>query len=347
MRLYFISDIHKGKAFPYATTVSRTRFRQKQLVAGKVLFGLPGIKVGMGDLFDSYLTSVPTLMDGAVMLADATSTYLMAGNHDKSKNRNDMSSFQYLEQLSTNSQVKFVYNEPVIFTVPLNDNRMVEVYMIPHQLTQELFDAQILKAAESKPQGRIRILVLHCNQGDFPGKQSENYLTTAQLSMLAKFDKIVSGHEHGAKRIYNMEYPGSVVPCSFGEFNERYLLYFDTSTCEFGRQEFDTLPGFPSFHYRKMTAQEFLADDVADVLAEFIEVTGDVTPSENVAITQKAMGLLTTHPSLIACKPNVNVITSVQQVGEDAVAATENWLAAVMAKLSHEGQLYLTDHLGE
>ena len=343
--IVFITDVHLGLRFPYTTHVTKDKVAKMQHEALKALHMLPGKKAILGDLFHSFMPTAATLCQAINVLNDAyergtgrETVTVLAGNHDESKIRTDASGLDLLADLMSGS-IGFVIDQHRVMVM---DN--VELYLIPHQLTQELFDAAIKVAAESTPKAVIRILCLHCNQGDFPGNQAENYLSTEQLKTLSGFDKVVSGHEHSAKTVMNMEYPGSVVPCSFAEFDQRYVLSVHAITGEFHRTKYEDIPGFPDYSYARMDVNDFVAAAPDAIGAKFVEVTGIVSPAESVALTSAITKRLSDGTQL-AIKPAVTIQNS-ELVGDApaALANVENWWSVVQSRLNPEGNAYFNTY---
>ena len=341
--IVFISDGHLGLRFPYTTTGSQSRYLKMQLDALQSLLDLKGTKVIMGDLFHSFMPSALTLCQAFQLLAGRRDVIVMAGNHDKSKTRTDSSGLVLLQQMlaevgvgDVGEETVFVVNEPSIQYV-----NNTALYLIPHQLTQEMFDAAIAKASTFKDDSVKKILVLHCNQGDFPGTQAENYLSTEQLKTLSNFDKIISGHEHSAKTVANMVYPGSVVPCNFAEFGNRYLYTFDSVLWEEHVIPYNTIPGFPDFSFDRVPYEDFINPDLRGVHSKFTEVYGVVSPADSVKLTKRIVELLNSDFK-IAIKPAVTIQANelAGQAPAD-LADVETWWDVVTSRLSQEGNTYL------
>lgn len=156
-----------------------------------------------GDLFDSYNVPLRSLIQvSSVLLQHPKKVWIIAGNHDLSKNTLKMSSLQFFSEWSAmnSSNLEFVFEPQAI-----DEN----ITVIPHMPNQELFD-------EAVGQASANILITHCNyENNFAVEKDHSLNLTKKQA--AKFKMVISGHEHNARTIGNVHMIGSFAPCNVQE----------------------------------------------------------------------------------------------------------------------------------
>ena len=225
-----IGDAHLGHTWG-AHSVSQTRQQLKNAYFDAVREA--GVKYGrklisVGDFFDKTHNDETTIFR-AITQADDYFLAILAGNHDIENKKGSLSSFQFMDLTIEDNPIHMSYaenlSEPFFSEFTLCPE--VCVIMVPHHLSQELFEkaleAAAKRAAQLKPTKAI--LVAHCNYGESGGKSdSDLYLTPKlQASMEEFFDLIFLGHEHLPAQIGRTYITGSCQPCNFGELGPRFF----------------------------------------------------------------------------------------------------------------------------
>jgi hypothetical protein len=126
------------------------------------------------------------------------------------------------------------------------------------------------------------------------------------------------------------------------------LLEWDSATGEFSLiPTVDVIPS-AAHRYADYTAEDILAGCEIHPGVTFATVSGDVSPSDNIALTKAIQKVLHAHPTLIACKSQVNVIRQGVKTGEETQpdqVKTLSWIDEVMTRLNFEGQTLLNNRL--
>lgn len=167
-KVRIVGDTHIGKRFPFTTAQTSNKFAQLQdLVLAGIKFEAPYI-IQLGDLFDGYSVSDTSLVKGYNFSQGKVT--VISGNHDKSNNTDKPSA---LNLLRTELGMDVVWDKPAFNAI---DNTCFMA--IPHQLTQDDFEAELEKACTvSFVEGvKHKVLLLHCNYGEREGTKTENYL---------------------------------------------------------------------------------------------------------------------------------------------------------------------------
>jgi DNA repair exonuclease SbcCD nuclease subunit len=362
-KILFIGDVHLEHSFPHSIASGRERYRDKQLAVLASLAKLPDTKrVYLGDIFDKYNVSVRSFLDAYRLIGCDSEALVLAGNHDFSKNIDTKGSLQMMADMPNLSASVAV--TPRVEMIRASNN-VLGITMLPHQLTQELFDSEIASLVSTNKRGsNPQVLILHCNYGDWDGKSFENYLTTEQHNQLASiFDLIVSGHQHdtsvhfpkdksmdanGGFPFGTLVFPGSLLPVNFGEMGSKSILTWESTTGEFQFVPTDYITLDAKYQYEDYPAESLIAGHPLHPGVTFATVSGDITPSDNIALTKAIQKVLHAHPTLIACKSQVNVIRQGVETGEEIkpdLSKTLSWIEEVMTRLNFEGQTLLNNRL--
>lgn len=324
MKIKLIGDIHLGKKFPYTTQRSAEYFEDWRT---KILeTHTSSIGIQLGDLFDSFSVSDHTLIQGYRWMQGAQA--VLSGNHDVSNNTDKTSAIKLLKD---NLDVKVIWQEPEQLRI---GNTVF--HLVPHQLTQELFE-QCLDNLKTEL-GWVNVLLLHCNYGDRLGTATENYLRRDNAKEVCKkFHLVVSGHEHNFSGHKNLIMLGSIMPFSFGEMTDKFIMEYD---CDTGEHEL--IRTFKSDCYKQLSFQEFLDSPVGKF--EFIEVVGNPDPGPASDIL-KRIAYLYKETDVIAVKNSTVIYRHEKQVGE--IQDVQDWLADVKRNCDAEHREILEQLLGE
>lgn len=226
---YLIGDAHLGKSFKSKDIPLEMKGKREELLIEKFIdrffYGLEAITetdfmegiIQLGDLFDSPNVDYNTLLLAYRTLLDAESKgvpcYILAGNHDLSKDLNRKSAMEILAEMFRDSKhIHFIINEPVL----IND----DVLIVPYSH---------FKTVEDQVKDYIGIakeVYGHFNVEDF-----------AYLS--ANFEYVYTGHIHKPEQLGNVLVIGSIMPLTFGEdTNNRFM-----KTCSLEEYEKDVAEG--------------------------------------------------------------------------------------------------------
>jgi DNA repair exonuclease SbcCD nuclease subunit len=324
MKIKIIGDIHQGKKFPYTTQKSSITF---EALHSKILAKhTTGKFLQLGDLFDNYSVSDRTLVQGYRWMENCAAA--LSGNHDVSTNIEKPSAIKLLkDELGVNVIWKDVY---------VMDMGATRFHFVPHQLTQSDFDACL---DNLKPKlGAINVLILHCNFGNREGVITENYLRYDVAKRLTKNFLIISGHEHNmSKPMDKVIMLGSIMPFSFGEMKDKYILEYD-----YGTGEHELINTWSSANYAQLSYEEFL--ERSKFLEEFVEVTGRIEVSQAAEINKK-IAFLYKNTDVVAIKNSTAIYRHEKEAGD--LVKAEDWLDQVRKQCSKEQELVLDELLGE
>ena len=330
MIIRFVGDIHLGKRFPYTTNASSPRFEglRYDILRQVLMKDSPAFIVMLGDLFDGFNVSSRVLVEGySIVNRNTPKVIVLAGNHDKSNNTDEPSSLQLLDDPLDSARI--VWEEPEILRFTEGSDTLI--VLVPHQLTQEKFENALLQAkAMSKAHASsTKILCLHCNWGDREGAPTENYLRTDMATeLLTEFTKIISGHEHNRHAPKKgVEMLGSIMPFSFGEMTDKWLLDYDTNLQEFTFQKIWPVKEFSQRTYETMTAAG---------VTQFMEISGEVTVDQAAAVNRKIAEWHKDQHGLIAVKNSTRLIKHEVVISNDQEAEKVHWTDRARAEMSDQ-----------
>lgn len=214
--LTIINDTHLGVNRVAGTTPrSALALRDYALTSFERLVNEARPLCILGDLFDQY--TVPNsdfLMTYQILhnhCASGTPLYLVAGNHDLSKDSSRMSSFELLGRLLTAQFPNAVLLMEPGWVQP-------GIWVIPHCINQDRFD----DALANVPEG-TKFLLLHANYNNFHAEQADHSLNVSEaqaLELVNRGIKLIFAHEHqyrtaldGAVLVIGNQIPSSVADC--------------------------------------------------------------------------------------------------------------------------------------
>lgn len=314
-----VGDIHLGKPFPFTTTKTAARWAQyKKNHLKKIVDRYGPNIIQAGDLFDSFSCNSETFVEG-YMFASACRVVL-SGNHDVSNNTEKESAVNLLRKTGCD----IVWERPYWF-----ETRDTNYVLIPHQLTQEKFDALLENPLTNVNLDKTNILILHCNFGDQPGAETENYLRTDHAKRLLEvYDKIISGHEHNYRvPMTGVTMIGSILPMSFGEMTDKFISVDGTKECVWPADD----------RFRSLDYKDFLAYPL-DTPVQFIEVTGTVDIGETIAINSRIAEWYAKSETLIAIKPNTKSLKAETDISMDEDGPKLQWVEKIADSLSAGAQ---------
>lgn len=314
-----VGDIHIDKRFPYTNKKTHERWRDLQDKTLDLIFEGAPPAIQAGDLFDNFMVSAEQYVR-AVKQVEVKCVRVMAGNHDLSNNTDKKSAVQLMLNSVEMVTCKAINGINYIF--------------LPHQLTQEKFEGFLEHVGELCSTQIPNVLVLHCNYGEREGTQTENYLRPAVArELLFKVNGIVFGHEHngGFRDSPNVVAVGSILPMNFGEMTDKFV---------WNVEDWKAIKVWDSeANYKKVHFLEFLRMPLVNL--QFIEIVGEVTPAESLAVKKLIAMWYSQSDTIIAIKDSTSPLKTDTEIAEERIAESD-WEVTVMALMTdEEKQLFL------
>lgn len=238
-----LNDTHLGvKRAAGTTPVSSVRLRK--WLQGRFAEFVQNLEEDLiinGDLFDGYdvdKSDVLFCLHTLSFFAKKHTLYLVAGNHDLSKDSNKLSSFEWLAEV-----LKVMHPDDVVLIMEPTWIDHQFQYIIPHLVNQQELDVAIAELLDSvvpyanatgKP---IKFCLFHANYDNHFAAQADHSLNVSQDQALALINAgilPVFGHEH-PKRVVDLgdgdvlctgnQWPSSISDCigSTGKYAHRLL----------------------------------------------------------------------------------------------------------------------------
>lgn len=285
--LHVINDTHLGVSRVAGATAASAealyewQFSQFQSLLAKN----SGDLVVNGDLFDKFDVENRVLLRTFNTFADwlfddrGNRLFLVAGNHDLSKDSSKLSSFEMLCGLLlrqfgvlrvqvANGKGRYLDWGP---TCP--------VWVIPHMANQDLFDAELAKVPSD-----AKSVLLHCNYDNGFAAQSDHSLNLTRSQAEALPGTLVLGHEHQQRFalddrivVVGNQIPTSVADCLGPEM--KYVANLDLAT---GRTTLE-----PWLDVTVVFERKDWRDLGEDSNAKFIRVEGDASAQEAAQVVTK------------------------------------------------------------
>lgn len=255
MRFYTIGDVHLGKKFRSKDIpLDKRGVREKLLIARFQLYVNNAIKqskngnykgvVLLGDLFDSFCVSYEDLLMAYQILYEFEKNqigcYVLAGNHDVSKDTTRVSAFSLLRKMMSDSGCKYIgFIENEVKTYLLDG---IYYIFVPYH-HEKTYEEQLKPYANLS--GRKVVF----------GHFEEPYTNWLK----SNFDEIYTGHIHLPRREGNVTVVGSIMPFTFAEDATNQFM----RTCSLNEYESDKEKGLSSYRcYRiKLNQGEELPDN--------------------------------------------------------------------------------------
>jgi len=297
-----INDLHIGVNRAGGTTPQSQAALRDYLRSGlEAMLNTAGRDVIInGDLFDSFSVDVSEVVNTAKILANwldngyQNNLHLVAGNHDWSPKGDKMSSFHllaYMLSLPT-------HNEDW-GSVRVYDSGFQRinnfVYCIPHMPNQDLFNAEVAKAAEMDGKGMQ--LLLHCNYNNHFANNSDHSLNLDEeqtAALLRAGWTLVFGHEHvgrtlhgGRVIIVGNPFPSSVIDC-IGDVDKHCLRIQG---------------GSPQLEHTWSAHENYIEADWKDLKIpdhyKFIRVIGEASAAESAEVIKAVSKLRQSHSAYV------------------------------------------------
>ncbi len=208
-----LNDLHLGVERTAGTTKqSKVVLREMQSAVFEMLMPKESESLMiLGDLFDTAVVPLNVLMDTYTTLSnylrlhDSNTLYLVAGNHDISKDQAKLSSMNFLANL-----LELQFKQRIVYVTEGCDLTN-GVGVLGHYPNQELFDLALERAAE-----KYTTILLHCNYDNhFATLQDHSLNLTKEQAV--KFDKVIIAHEHEHREIDNVVALGCQQPTSIAD----------------------------------------------------------------------------------------------------------------------------------
>lgn len=340
-----ISDLHIGVQRSGGTTP-----QSQQALRGYLLDGL--IKVISsedteltinGDLFDGFSVDTSDVIRTANALHNWLSyrpkgrINLIAGNHDWNPRGDKLSSFHLLVAILRLSGVSTRVNVFDRGYAQVSDS----VWSIPHMPNQDLFNAEIEKAASASAEGRY--LLLHCNYKNTFAEHSDHSLNISDEQvgalMVAGWTLII-GHEHigyslrgGRVLVVGNQFPSSVSDC-LGNHTKHAVRITD--------EGLDMVPTWS----RNGSYLEVDWRQIEGAGADFIRVTGEATSLEAAEVIKAISNYRQTSDAFVIA--NAVKVAGHDLSGEMAAESVESLKAfdvvgAIMAELTEQEQVVVKE----
>lgn len=349
--MIIINDLHIGVNRLAGTTVASRQELKRRLLEGlEQLLARAGDEdvCILGDLFDTARVEMADWLATYKVLTTWLSQspaklYLVAGNHDLSKNSAQVSSFQALAALLKQSF-------PTSVEVVTEPQGLVNgAWCIPHMVNQEEFD----KAIASVP--ACDYLLLHCNYDNEFAQQADHSLNLSREQAEAVPVKhIIFAHEHQQRRalggkvvVIGNQLSSSIADC-LGNAEKSYLdigngepiythwEWINTRYTEINWQKLDEMP--PHDFIRVVgKAEKSEAAEVYKAISKFRDSSQALVVSNAVVIGESAL----TEKTLEAALKDVegfNVVGALRSLIADAgmLSIFNQAVSRVMVKLNGE-----------
>ena len=189
-----INDVHIGAIRAGGTTTTTALQLREYLLAGlqAMLDNVKEPLVILGDLFDAHSIPMQDLLQTYQMLSawlksNGEPLWLVAGNHDLSKDSSKLSSFQFLAKLLEPQGATYVEGGQF-----LTD----DVYAISHVANQDLYDMELDKVPECE------YLLVHANyNNDFAAESDHSLNLSRERAEALPVAKIFFAHEHYYRKL--------------------------------------------------------------------------------------------------------------------------------------------------
>ena len=236
-KLTVINDLHLGVKRQTGTTMESREALEKWTLSqfAKLLLHIDTDLCILGDLFDGYSVSKRVEIRAFLLLRQwlgdhpGRRLFMVAGNHDLSRDSRNLSSFENLcEYLSHDS-------EQVTKVIGRTSLIAQGVAAVSHMPNQTLFDGEIENLLQ---QDGLKFVLLHCNYDNHFAAQADHSLNISAETaekFAAKGVQLVFAHEHqqrdlGNVRVIGNQFPTSVADC-LGNDSKRFAVIDGEELC--------------------------------------------------------------------------------------------------------------------
>jgi len=341
MKIGIISDTHIGKSLKTNTTIeSRAKLKDKIFkTAREATFLLreagAATTIHTADLFDKSINDETDILSGSLVAQNCD--FVMFGNHDDRNRKDTTSSIGLLKSLSHSD--KFIASrwEPGFSRKKGED---FNLYFIPHCVSQEVFEASLLKAKESAIRSINNYLFLHCNydNGLVTDKEQNLNLTEEMADVLLEdFEFIIMGHEHqlAKRKDGRVISVGTTHPTSYSDISEKFVTVIDTASKEVKHISTWSMDNSITVDVNEFVSPEFLSKLET---VEFIDVVGEAPTNLAIKVSDAVSEVWKSAGNLIALRTS-----KIEYQGEETSESVEINLESLPEVMMSE----LTGEVGE
>lgn len=273
-----LNDLHLGVIRTAGTTpasaLALRKFALDKLAA--ILSSAKEDVAILGDLFDTFSIPMQDLLDTYRILnkwlEGGYKLYLIAGNHDLSKDSTKLSSFQFLAKLLEGPNCTYLQGAGWL-------DESKGIYAISHCLNQDPLDMHLANVPKCK------YLLVHANYDNHFAVQSDHSLNISrEQAEELPCEKIVFAHEHHSRTalsgkvfVCGNQFPTSVSDCLDKDNKYAHRL---TAT---GIEKIET--------WNKSDFIDMPWNALTDTSAKFIRISGTAKPEEATAATEAVANL--------------------------------------------------------
>lgn len=203
--MIILNDLHEGLRRQRGVTPASLRaYKQRQYdLLGKIVRENSQDEILiLGDLFDGGLVPFEDLWRVWEILKEHPKVTLVAGNHDLTRNTEQLSAFQLLGRMLP------------LATVILNPtfDEATGIGIVPHCPNQNIFDA----ALEELKEAGAKAVLLHCNYDNHFAVTKDHSLNLS-AEQASWFPQVIIAHEHNKRKVGHVEVLGAQLPTSIGD----------------------------------------------------------------------------------------------------------------------------------
>lgn len=307
--LNLFTDPHIGLGARTNTSSSSTKALDQKLnlVTDQIVNKYSNL-ICAGDLFHRSHNREDVIEQG-IRIASGCDIVL-SGNHDETNRVDDRSSMDIVagvcDSVLGSSQKVKVYAD-------LEFESGEKVTVVPHHISQEMFDQAIEEACKYKGD----MVILHCNFNNplTDGIDTALNLTIEQAeALLEHYSYIVIGHEHnpGVEMNGRLIRLGNVHPTSFSDISDKYVWHFDkTAEVHWTKTKiWDKATGYMSLTANEifdLPEEEFLVEEGTEAPG-FVDIIGEL-PAEDMPALAHRIGLIWKHWNPYMVRNQVNAVT--------------------------------------
>lgn len=347
--IVFYTDPHLGLTRSGNTTPrSAAALQERLFVQAYNCCQRSGIKVCLGDMFDTYSNS-ERVIDRALPILNKTDLTL-SGNHDVVNQAGKLGSLEMMNgmfaQLTGNGKSLFAeFGKPMAFSWPIYEEG-VHLVAVPHVANQEIFEESLVDAMQIKiDRGHGgAMLLLHCNYNLEPAWATETSLNlTPEMCerLLEKFDYIMLGHEHAPAEYFGgrVIILGNTFPTGLGDISDKRIAIMKDGHLHF-EQIWDASKGYAEYTPANLPERTD---------ANFVRLKGEIEPGAMLELTQAINKMWRLSPNLYCLKMEAKVTGLTQNMDDKKVTTSLAQLPDIIRRelASQPAMLSLWDTLLE
>jgi hypothetical protein len=319
MKHIFLGDLHLGKQLPHATREGSQKFTQSLLETLAEVVGQDSSVTyyQMGDLFDQSSVGHATFCLGLEVARNLD--FFLTGNHDFNLDLTKRSALACLRRELKKPE----------------DGCGPGIDYVHYHHSQELFEKAILDLKG----GTLLLLHAGLQRGDHAGS-TENNLTPELLKFLStQYTHVLSGHEHSAHRVGNVQWTGSFLPFSFGEMSDKFYWVWDDSTPDRAPEPFRVWSVEENY-------TEVVWPNTSSAPTQFVQLVGECPEQDTPKVAARVRDLLK-KPGVFSVKNNVSVVGAEGAGFSASLDETETWEQILQERVKKSSQKRLKELLQE